>query len=204
MSYNTADSTNNVVGVAFNQAQLDEAFSIMNRASRLRWSETTITETFSSEDFSINRDQSFVDFKFRETAHNIGLVSIWLQYPVVSISSFVIGETSQTEGTDYELTEETGQVSLLTMDGIGDDKEVPIGDISITYSYGYTSAHKDFAMVKGIEARIALLLLRDPLLTSEINLSGDVCKFGDDPLGNQLKRLPKTFGLTPVGRGFSA
>ena len=207
MSYNTADSTDNVVGVAFNQAQLDEAKSIMDRASILRWTATTETEVFSSEDYSVQRssfrNQDYVNH-IGSSSHNTGLVSIWLNYPVQSITSFTIGDTTQTEGTDYELNEEIGQISLLTLSGIGETKDVPVGDISITYVYGYTSSHKDYAMIKGIEARVALVLLRDPLLVSEINLQGDVCKFGDDPLGAQLKRLPKPFGFTPIGRGFSA
>lgn len=212
MSYNTADSTNNVVEVSFSQAQLNEAFSIMNRASELRWVATTETEVFSSEDYSVQRGLTCgryggtLDY-VGATSHNIGMVSIWLHYPVQSITTFTIGDTDQTEGTDYELNDDIGQISLLTLNGVGGVKTVPVGDISITYTYGYGASHKDFAMVQGIEARIALLLHNNPLLLPQINLQGDIVVYGDvisSPLKHLIKMLPKSFSFTPLKRGFSA
>ena len=215
MSYNTAGSTSNVTGVSFNQAQLDEAFSIINGVTDLRWAATTKTVTFSSQDFSIHRtinpgyvgygnNSGYLNDGFGINSHNIGINSVWLRYPIQSITSFTIGGTAQVEGADYELNKEIGQISLLTLSGIGGTKDVRVGDMSMVYVYGYGASHNDFAKIQGIEARIALLLKSDPLLVSEINLQGDACKFGDDPLGKLLKMVPKTFGVSTLSRGFSA
>ena len=204
MSYNTPASAKILVGETLPQEILDEAQQMIHQETAYRWEATSVVDNYSSKDFRVLRDENrFVGGVRNDRFTNNfpgNEVSIFLKMPITTMSSVVIGGVTKTEDTDFELKDDTGEIRFLSFAFIGDDSLTGLDDIVITYTYGYTSSHKFFKLVQGVEARIGLLLYNNPLLLAEINLQGDVCKYGDDLLSRLLKKVPKKVGIGVLGK----
>jgi len=195
MSYNTPETAESIVGTSISAILLEEARSLIDRQSEYRWELTTVTDTYSSREYALNlMNRNIVNDDYYSTFNNNrSELTLFLKMPVSSITSFTIDDIDQTEGTEYELKEDIGQVVITNFAFFGNTSLTGTDDISITYIYGYTSAHKFFPLVRGIEARIALLLQCNPLILPQINLQGDVTMFSGvlgSPLDNLLSCVP--------------
>jgi len=201
MSYNTPATAKAITGVEPTQELLNEAQAIIHNYTDYRWEVTTATDTFSSKDYRTFFGQGKLVRALPSDDASILLprseLSIFLKMPVVAISSFTIDSVSQTEGTDYELREDIGELRITAFAFIGSSSLTGVDDISITYTYGWTSAQDTFPLVQGVEARLALLLKMNPLNLPTISLQGDTVNYGDAMTG-LLSRVPKQFGLRAI------
>lgn len=194
MSYNSISSATAITGVTLSQELLNEAQSIIHLHSPYRWETTIVTDTLSSKDFRMpmTHGGKITDWPSSSVfPRPIDEVSIFVKMPIQSVTSLVIGGTTLTEDTDFEVRKDIGEIRLTSFAFIGNDSITGTGDIEITYVYGFTSSDKYFPIVQGVEARIALMLKNNPLLLAGIDLSGDRTTFANDPLEILLKRIPK-------------
>ncbi|MDO8715318.1 MAG: hypothetical protein Q7J73_00650 [Dehalococcoidales bacterium] len=205
MSYNTIASAKALTSVDLTQELLDEAQSYVHENTMYRWEATTVTDVLSSKDYRGFPGQAGRYIRSLP-ADDVSILlprtelSIFLKMPIVSITTFTIDGTSLVDGTDYEMRADIGEVRLTSFAFIGSASLTGVGDISITYIYGFTSATDTFPMVRGIEARIALLLKNNPLLLPSISLQGDAVNYGAELLDKILHRLPRPFGMKAITR----
>ena len=205
MSYNTPEEAFRIVGVTLPQVLLDEAQALIHQNTLWRWEVTSVVDNFSSKDFKVLRDENrFVGFGQR--VHNTfpgNELSVFIKMPVITMTSIAIGGTTKTEDTDFELKKDTGEIRFLSFAFIGDDSLTGTDDIVITYTYGYTSTHKFYPIVSGLEARIAMLLNCNPLILAQQNLQGDVTVFSGvlgSPIDKLLKQVPKQVKIRILGK----
>ena len=180
MSYNTLASAKAIVGVDLSQTLLDEAQSMINNYTSYRWESTQITITRSGRGMQ---------------PKNI----LFLSSPVISVQSLVVDTNTWTEGTEFDVRKEEGILDLLAGAAIDDD------NIVLQYTYGFTSSHYRYNdtinLVLGAEARIALYLKRNPLMTPSLGVTGANVSFAgvlqNDALNAYLMRVPtpQDFGV---------
>ena len=170
MGYNTLESARNRVGDEITQENIDDAKSFIDIWSDYRWEETNITEILSG----------------KGNSHWLELYS-----PIISVSSFKIDDTAQTEDTDFEIRKGEGSIYCNSALPLGND------NISITYKYGFTESSnlsfysKTINTVKFVEAALALYLHKNPLLMSSVKIEGISIAFDDFQLEKLLVRIPK-------------
>jgi hypothetical protein len=172
MSYNTREDASARCGFEADslipQVCLDDAMSMIHSYTNYRWLVTTITETYSGN----GQDQ-------------------WLQVrtPIISVSSFTIDSTIQTETTDFELRKIEGMIRVYSGLPWGHD------NIIITYNYGWQSTDNFYtdtiSLVKRIEATIALYLWKNPLMAKKLAIEGLDFGLHDNHIQVLLGSIPR-------------
>lgn len=214
-AYNSIKEAELLFGVAIPQGLLDMARGIIDNYTPFRWEDTTAVETFNTSAMPelINRGNSFHHggFGFRgrgglgfpDFDHFANGLSLWIKYPITSITSFTIDGNSLTEDTDYEVNEDIGQIRFINIPSIGSTNQTLIDDMIITYVYGYDKTDKAYNVVRGVEAQIALYFKKNPLGWGSKTLDGDSLVFGvvKDPIQRMLSRVPRPVGIRHVLRG---
>ncbi len=202
MSYNTLATAKAIVGVDLTQELLDEAQSVIHQYTDYRWESTTVTDTYSSKDYRTFYGQGKLIKTLPSDDASVLLprseLSIYLKMPVTTLTSVTIDDVTQTEGSDYEARLDIGELRIIAFAFIGSSSLTGVGDIKVTYTYGYDSSHDAFPLVQGVEARIALLMKHNPLLLPSISLQGDAVNYGSDHIETLLKRIPKPFGFKAI------
>lgn len=169
MSYNSTETAENYIGQAITEELLGAARAYIDSYSEYRWEETEISETFSGDG-----ESSWLD----------------LRAPIISVSSFEIDDTSQTESTDYELRNTEGRVRVYSGLPWGHD------NIEITYTFGFTATSEShfynatFPIVKMVEAQLALYFKKNPLKLKKLAIEGVTIEFTDDHLRQILLQIP--------------
>jgi len=176
MALNTIVTAKAIIGQTVTEEQLDVAKSLIDSYTDYRWEQTTITETKSGDS-----------------------VSHWLELraPIISVTSFTIDDTSQTETTDYEIRSIEGLIRTFHGLSWGHD------NIVITYVYGWVSTDQFFKdtynSVKYAEAALALMLKKNPLLLLNIGIEGVALGFTDMDIRKILAFVPKSTFFTALG-----
>ena len=189
MPYNSEASEKNYVGIEISDDLLNVAQAIIHHWSQLRWETTAVVRRFSGNN---NR-------------------CVFLNYPITTwnylkeIDQENSTETTLTRYSDYDLDEEIGK--LDAMGGSLSAYFPPTGvepiygfvkgynNYEVSYSYGYTSSHYMYPIIRMIEASIALELKKNPLLLQSVRLTGgDTVNYGNDGIYNLLKNIPQGKG----------
>lgn len=176
-AYVTIKEAKAITDVALSQTLLDEANAIVHGYTPYRWTETTITKTVSGKGES---DRS----------------RLILESPIISVGSLVVDTITLTEDTDFKLRSDDGIIEIFS--GWASDSD----NLVITYSYGFTSSHRNYAdtipLVRGAEARIALYLKRNPAMLTSLGVTGATIGFAEDQLNSYLARVPKPAAFMAV------
>jgi len=186
MAYCSPATAVALVGQEVSAELLAVAASIIHRYTRYRWASTALIETFSGTG---------------------GGSSLFLRFPVISVTTFTIDfgdgtDAEQTEGTDFDVRKAIGE--LVSYKGL------PIGtnNLIVTYNYGWQSTDSfyddTYASVQMAEAMIALYLKKNPLLMSKLGVPGATLEFGDKvggitPFHQYLAMVPKPDEFGSVG-----
>ena len=179
MSLNTPAAAQDIIGVLLTQSLLDEAYAMICQYTPYRWVSTTVTKTLSGDNGNY----------------------LFLNAPIISVTSLVIDDITLVDGTDFDIRADMGVLRVYGKITFGHDNVV------LTYTYGYTDAHSRYAetypIVKGAEARIALFLKKNPLLMQNIGVTGANLSFPDQTLSRLLEQVPRPFDFSPVVSGVS-
>ncbi len=149
-NYVVEGDTKALVGSIIPNAILNVAHSLINSYTKLRWE--TVTETLL---FSGN-----------------GKTYKYLNMPISSVTSVTEKdnegeiETVKTVYTDYDFIKEIGKIRLF-------EGFIPgYNNWEIVYAYGYDNTQKDYGKIVFAEATIGLMLKKNPLLLTQITLTG--------------------------------
>lgn len=175
MSYNSLTTAKDIVGADLNQTILDVATSLIHAHTPFRWATTSVTRRFSGDGRNV----------------------VWLRMPVTTFTSlYEIDEEDETNNEaltiydDFEYDKETGRLENYLGFTVG------YNNYEVKYAYGYDSSNAKYHTVLYIEAAVALLLKKNPLLLASVNLAGgDKVDFrgtaDGDALWQILKNVPR-------------
>ena len=185
MPYNDSESAKNFTGVEVNEALLNVAHSLIHQYTQLRWETTLHTLTFSGN----GKGYKFI---------NIPIIAL------TSLTEIDLENDTETEYdvyTDYNFVKETGRVDFFTGFTKG------YNNWEIVYTYGYSSSQEDYEKVRFAEASLGVMLTENPLLLTEITLTGgdkmmfNASKAEGSGAGQAVKNLMRNLGI-PVRRLF--
>ena len=179
-NYVVEGDTKALVGSVIPDALLTVAHSLINSYTKLRWE--TVTETLL---FSGN-----------------GKTYKYINMPISSVTSLTEidnegeTETTKTVYTDYDFKKEIGRLRLFKGFTAG------YNNWEVVYDYGYGNTQKDYGKVVFAEATIGLMLKKNPLLLTQISLTGgDKLMFDKSTAGSSqiVRNLMVNLGV-PVNR----
>jgi len=188
MSYNSLSTAKNIVSVDLSQTLLDVATSMIHMNTPYRWAATAIVRRFSGDGTNV----------------------IYLGMPVTTFTYLKeIDEENSDSDTldmydDYEYDKETGRLQNYGGFTAG------YNNYEVSYTYGYTeTTDARYHTVLYIEAAVALMLKKNPLLLASVSLAGgDHVAFkgtqDGDALWQLLQNVPRplqSFGLGGMKSG---
>ena len=187
MSYNSLSDVKDILGVDdITQAQLDIAKSYIDNYSRYRWADTDEVMRFTP-------DRGLPNKIFL----NMPITALTYLY---SVDEEAETETTLTRFTDYNYDARTGLLYFLDTYYNGWSTLPELNTFEVSYTYGFDSTNANYNKVKFAEAQIALLINKNPMLFSELNLSGDTAKFGDNPIQKILEQgVPRRIRMQAIG-----
>ncbi len=198
MAYNTISSAKTLVGVTFVQEQLDAAQSLIHAFTDYRWKATTDIRRFSRDALIPATKDSRAGTHFGHVlTHRI----LFINYPINSVTYLRdIDEEDSTETTltrfdDYDFDKETGRLDIFS----GSSSSTIFNNFEVKYIYGYDSTNEYFAIVRYAEAQLALMMLKNPLLLTSQGLTGDNYNYGNNPIDNILRNIPKPIRFIALG-----
>ncbi len=170
MSYCTVAQAETLTRVTIPQELLDEAQAIIHAYTPYRWSSITETKLLSGT----GKGDKF----------------LFLTAPIISVTSLTIDDVLLVEEGDYMIRHDEGSIRVYENLPYGHD------NIEVVYTYGYTSSHRRYAdtmpLVRNAEARIALYLMKNPLMLDSVGaLVGQNIQFSDMHLSRLLSIIPK-------------
>lgn len=175
--YNTVATATALIGQAVSEAHLAVARGIIDNYSEYRWSEKTVTRTFSGRGIE---DDKYIN----------------VNSPITSVTSLTVDDTSYTEDTDFEVEKSIGRIYV--------DGGLPWGidNIVLVYVYGWTTGDGRYddsiEIVKWVEAAIALYIKKNPLMMTSPGISGASLGFDNDHISKLLAQIPKPLDFTAV------
>ena len=188
MSYNTTTSAKNIIGVDVTQEQLDVAQSYIHNYSRYRWEATVETLRFSS-------DRGFPGRIFLNMP-----ITTFTYLKSVDQSTTPETLTTLTRYTDYDVDERTGLLFFTDQYTGSYNFDAEVNNFEAQYTYGYTNTDVNYNKVLLAEAQIALMINKNPLMMTEVNLSDDTAKFAIDPIEKILQQaVPKRIRIMGIG-----
>ncbi len=193
MSYNSLADVKEILGVdCITQAQLNIAKSYIDNYSRYRWTATEEVLRFSPD----------IGFPGR----------IFLNMPITTFTYLkTVDEsttpetlTTLTRFTDYDYDQRTGLLFFVDRYINYYITSTPrLNSFEVSYTYGFDNTNVNYQKVRFAEAQIALLINKNPMMFSEVNLSGDTAKFSENPIRKILmqavQQRPRVQGIGGVG-----
>jgi len=181
-AYNTEASALALAGQEISSELLELGQSVVHGYTKYRWASTSKVDIFSG------RGEG---------------TSLWLSFPIISVTSFTIDfgsgtASTQTEETDFYVRKPIGE--LFSYHGL------PTGfdNLVVTYKHGWQSSdlfyQETISRVRMAEAMIALHLKKNPLLMAQLGIPGAQLSFSKSDKVNvfweylSLVPQPQSFG----------
>ena len=177
MSYNSENTAKALVGQALSQALLDVAQGIIHWYTPFRWGSTDGSRTLS------------IDISGQER--------FFIDCPVLSVTAMTVdagsGAEAKTEGTDFYVDYETGEVYVPG--GLPGG----VNNVVITYKHGFLTTHPSYQLVLLTEAQIALYIKRNPAELKSVEITGGLrVTYGKD-ISGYLRMVPTLRRIVAAG-----